>query len=412
MNLWRDRGVSVLHRRTSLGGHRLQTSGLAAGGRCELELVDVVEEALPLAGAALRCLGNHLAGRGRHVAGDVVGVHGEGADLVAELVHGDSARGAPEVLRVVDPTGAPAPEILATTVGVWRAHALAREGRVEEALVQLHALAHDFPGDPRGRGRRVRGWRYNTENHATYAALCGLASRERRRREFMRSALERSEEYERHLLGDTGAELATLSAADLRARARRVFRECAERSREASIGRGLLSTLSPIFVPRTGALGRVASRPMSTIPAFVRSYLPAHALRGRDVSALVGEVVWVHAVDPAVLVELTSEVRDLFEYGNEETTLAERTIPYQTGDRIVSLLLADIGRCLAAGLSPDELRVWYGVQHDPSRRRALALRLRRFADREADAVLSAASGEDGSGIYPEPQSQVRSSSAC
>ena len=99
------------------------------------------------------------------------------------------------------------------------------------------------------------------------------------------------------------------------------------------------------------------------------------ALRSPECVKLVGELYAAAQRAPARVLSLTLETRNVYlpaigpEWllGGDEGSGMQRPVSVSGAEApVLSRLLADVGRRLAAGLTHDELRVTYGLRDDAS----------------------------------------------
>ena len=127
---------------------------------------------------------------------------------------------------------------------------------------------------------------------------------------------------------------------------------------------------------------------MTVVPRLFAEYQAA-APSGETPLEVVADVVVAYARRPAQLVSKMHEVCSLYRLGDEEAEVYGRPRLYQTGDRVVSALLADLARRVYAGLSVAEVRVAYGLVEDEGLRASGQVKMESLRAREMQAYMQA-----------------------
>ncbi|MCB9613161.1 MAG: hypothetical protein H6721_32495 [Sandaracinus sp.] len=382
-------------------GYVMRTKGLARRAGAELEL-DGVPEAFATQGAVvLHQIAGYLADHPAVEDEARVTIGHPDAVLVAHLVAGPSTPSTgvfgsllgreTRTLRVVEPfEGMVHPKTLLATVMLWRARAHIEAGRASDARSELLESLRVFPGVPGRRTEVSMGFPYNWENHLAYAKLGTLTEDPRERERCVADAIARSEEHELFVLGDTSESLHALGRTALIDVARHVAAENVqiEHTFRRDVGQAVALRISPLLRRVDTEEGTLAVRQMTVVPRLFAEYQAA-APSGETPLEVVADVVVAYARRPAQLVSKMHEVCSLYRVGDEEAEVYGRPRLYHPGDRVVSVLLADLARRVYAGLSVSEVRAAYGLVQDEGLRASGQVKLESLRAREMQAYMQA-----------------------
>jgi hypothetical protein len=393
-------------------GFRLRSEGLAERGLPELEMIDVPEARARDAAVVINQVADYVATKSRIEDGQRLAIRAPSGALVATLQAGSpSSSSAPppglfarmfggarttHVQRVHEPLDTMEhPRTLLSTVMLWRARAQIEAGDVEGARRELFASVAYFPGDPGKRSDLFMGFAYNWQNHLSYAALSEISLDDGERRAWMDKALERSEELEQELLGDSAADLARASREDLLAETDRIVTENLRTapSRHPVTG-AVVAFGSPTWRRESTSSGPTVARSMTVLPELFERYyydpLVAVQLRSPSVRAIAVDVLLARRGEPAELALTARDIASIYEGDVAEAPAMVIDPPYyRPGDRLLSLLLADIAKRLFAGLTEAELRAGYGLSQDRGLAQSAALKLAEIDRREGEAYMDA-----------------------
>lgn len=265
-------------------------------------------------------------------------------------------------------------------MALWRAEALRKRGKSGDAEALLRASIDLFPGETRRRDEVRVTFPYNSENHLSYALLSRMAVDGIERSSLLHAAFVRSWSYERATIGDSPGVLAAIEESALARRARDLRDEARRDLDQLVEVAGFVMTRSPLCTPIDAGWGVAAERRMTFIPEFARAYL-AVELSEADTD-LAAEVLSTYARDGVILAHLGTEIRRIYERKNESGPLVGDPIRYLPGDRMLTILLADIARFRSVGLTLGELRAWYGLVDDAAALRRVERALRGLRQRE------------------------------
>lgn len=381
-------------------GFVLRTSGLARHGRPELELDGVPEAGAKHAAVVLNQIANYVVNQSPVQDGETLAIRHSSGALIVRLVAGPEmpAKGvfgrlfgkSVRLQRVVEPVeGMDHPKTMLSTVALWRAASLLAEDSVGEARAALLESVRQFPGVPGQRGELFMGFPFNWQNHLAYAMLGALANDPRERERCFADAFARSEEYELSVIGDSAPSLRALERKTLISIARRIAAENARAVDEVreEVSPSVVMRVSPLRMRVETEGGLLAERRLTILPLLCANYLAAPT---SDVAfELVADVLIAYAGRPGKLALLTEDVRQLYEGGNDEAPVYGQPSPYQTGDRIVSALLADVVRRAYAGLDSAELRASYDLVDDAALRASADAKMNELGAREAEGYVQA-----------------------
>jgi hypothetical protein len=126
---------------------------------------------------------------------------------------------------------------------------------------------------------------------------------------------------------------------------------------------------------------------MTIMPPLFAEYQSAGTVDTGELAQLIADVIATYGDSPARLALMTAEVRELYESGHEEAPTLEQPRAYATGDRLISLFVADVARRAYAGLSMDEVRAVHGLNPDDAARADAEAKMAELAAREDEAYL-------------------------
>ncbi|MEM9864249.1 MAG: hypothetical protein AAF938_21800 [Myxococcota bacterium] len=378
-------------------GFVLQSEGLARHGFPELEMVGIPEAQAKNAAAVINCVADYVVNQRPVRSGERVAITSPHGALIARLVDGTPVpraglRGffgsADRVQRIEEAVDSNAqPKVLLATMMLWRAHGLAEEGRDDAARAELRASIAFFPGSEGKRSGIRMPFAYNWENHLSYALLADLSEGAERARYFD-EALARSEDFELERLGDSHEALQGLSVAAVVRRAEAIGAENAAETKTLAMGPGVTMVTSPIRRRAESEGGVVSEQVMTIVPDFMARYRSAEVGGVQELGALIVEIPRTSSA--GALLSLLEDVRSIFESGNDDApALRSADRAYECGDRIVSMLLADLRRRTFAGLSMRELRAEYGLSEDAPARQTALHKMTDLRLRESGAYMEA-----------------------
>ena len=379
---------------------RLVTTGLAKRKLPELELVGVPLELVRTAAGLLNVVAPYCANERAIKSGESFGSVLHGCLLA---VRGFSVKvGEVDCLRLVDieekSAEAGLPKLALSTLAFLRGQSLVEEER-ESAIACWEASVAMFPGTPTREPSRVeKNGIVNDQNFLSYLALARHAEGEVEQSRWYERALERSVNLWSAEFGTVelpalaGDSVTNLLAALMEGELGTPWGP--ERMKADGLkGADLMSmALAPLVERTEGGF----MQQLSVLPFPFRAYFyespVREALRSPECVKLVGELYAAAQRAPARVMSLTLETRNVYlpaigpEWllGGDEGAGMQRPVAITGAEvPVLSRLLADVGRRLAAGLTHDELRVTYGLREDAS---ALA---------EATRKMNALTGEEG-----------------
>ena len=144
--------------------------------------------------------------------------------------------------------------------------------------------------------------------------------------------------------------------------------------------------LVPIWEP--GATGSTV-RAVCTVPVEVAAYCNGAANRTRlateaTLHELVADAYLKHRTQPGFLLGITAATRHVYLRGGPHGDVRVPVgIPYRPHFKIVSLMVADVARKIAAGLTAEELRAHYGIADGAAPSPGVDEKLNRQAQAEA-----------------------------
>ena len=384
-------------------GFLLRTDGLSQRGVPELEMTHVPEEHAKNAAAVLNSIADYVANHSRVEDGQRVAVTSPHGALIARLAPGPALppqgiwgkmfKNGRRVQRVIEAVDAiEYPKVLLSTMMLWRARALMLDGQNEAARAELLRSIGWFAGDPEKRADLFMGFPYNWENHLAYAALAEISPTEERFG-WLAKAFERSEEFERFVVGDSADELRVLDASEVADRVLEITAENADPAKQLPVASGVTMIASPLRTRVELETEMVADRRMTIVPTLCVQYQSAGTIDSSELCQLITDVIAAHSADAARLAIMTAEIRDIYEGGNDEAPSLGQPRAYRAGDRMVSLLLADVARRSFAGLTLPELRATYGVSSDDTMRKQAEFKMVNLTAREGDAYASIVGGQ-------------------
>lgn len=411
----------------------LQTKGLAARKRAELEMHPVPEEGLRAAAAILNQLAEYTVNR-EEVLPDqdvgfelAVGDEDEPLLLVVRTVHVEGPKrgfvqkllgSGKGTLRVVDsgfrPKGAPSagaspdrdtPREAIATMLVHRARArLARDDR-EGAREELEAALAVCPGvreDEAPLAPRIEGGTalHNAQNHLAYLALAELLpADEPRALELYEAALRRSRRLARAELGGTLAELAATTPEAARAEATRIVTtnlaspslggEGMDALGPPSPGTRLLA--SPVWetTDAPGEGGWVSVRRASLVPAaFAELYFEGPAEAGlRAHGAELAATLFAETREaPFALAWRLRAARHVWVHPFAPVT-APLPAPFHPASGLLSAILVAVARGFRAGGTPEQIAAHLRGEDAPSFTEALT-RLEAWEGEQLSAAIA------------------------
>jgi hypothetical protein len=385
--------------------YRLVTNGLAKFNRREIEVVGVPVELVAGAASLMNEVANYVVNV-KQIEDGKSWAQDYGQTTVAARCFELSSYGQ-DVLRVVDlenqePVEVP-PLTAITAYSYMKALSLQETGDNEQALELLLLSAKIFPGDPNAQHYTVRtGAIINQQNWLTYVALARAIQEDEAR--YFRMALERSPELLRYELG---AEQLPVIAKGALVKDIKFIVEAAQkgpggepwgkRAKDAESAKGadIMSFLiSPIVEPGSdGMISRTVNPAPVPFRAFFYEDPVAGSLRQQDAIDLVADLYAKYRADPIGLVLFTRRVTRLYlgetEPGAVFGVASEGSAPrrsegvaYRPHLKVVSALVADVGRRLAAGMSIPEIRATSGLTSDASLRKTGEAKLAALEERE------------------------------
>jgi hypothetical protein len=386
---------------------RLRTTTLAQVKHPELELADVPKARAEDGARVLDVVARYVAKQHVVAAGELLEIRGPRAALVVGLaVPPDEGKkkkgffsrligGKPEVLRLVEPDESMEhPKTLLSTMSLWRAVSAVAEDEHEVAKELMLDSVKWFPGDPKRRDApQLGGASFNWENHLAYAMLARLD--QENAVDWLDKALSRADTFELDRLGDTAEELAAESRGALIETLGTVLDYNLHHYRVDDEAPGVSMISSPIWLHGVGSQGEpLADRTVSVLPTPFANYYYKGEVAERlasdtELHELLASVVSTHAKkSPARLGMLVDEIRAIYESAEDGEMFDEHTPRYVMGMQILSLLAADAGRRLAAGLTLGELRVLYGLKDDADKRDKALAKMAKLAEAEHEAFLA------------------------
>jgi hypothetical protein len=288
---------------------------------------------------------------------------------------------------------------LATVLYIQAMQKLEGQGDRDTALAELKKAVELYPGDQAARQYQFPRPLVNQGNHLSYLTL---SNEESEKVSWYRAALERSDLVLQYELGC--AELPDRSREELVRDAARLVRaaqqakgaapwgEAKLQEAEASVGAGIMALLpSPIPYPD----GRV----MNVGPVPFRRYFyeqpVAARLLDQDIGELAADIYRQHRRQPIELLVMLRETRWIYlgpvdPYAVHGVPARSRDAPpraplnsdYQAQDKTLGSIVADIGRKLAAGLTPMEIRAVFKLTREPSQVAGAQRKLAKFAEQE------------------------------
>lgn len=390
---------------------RLVTNGLAARKRRELEVVGIPPELAPAAAVALNHVAAYVANEKEIKNGQSFGLRvgpclmvGRGFEAVS---HGQP------VLRLGDisetaATETPPKQVIASTE--WVRGLAVLESDPDTALNRWRQSVDFFPGDPTNAQYRFgEGQVVNQENHLTYLSLARHDSE--RAANWYRMALERSSVALAHELGgplpDAAAREQVIEAAQQLVTA---LQDSAEilplggATTDPSEARG--AELMAMFpAPMVLAFGNTLRRMVSVLPFPFRAYFyespVREQLQNAQVYAVAAELYALAATDPVRVLELTRETRGIYlselealePYGESDNAIPSKVFEYSAAPEVnvqlLSRILADLGRRLAAGLTLDEVRASLDLMNDAALKASAESKQNAQAEQEARYYMAA-----------------------
>lgn len=385
-----NRDIKIEASETGAGVFSLRTRGLSDKRRPELEIAGVPEAALNGAGGVINILAEYTVNDTEVLAdqtvGNVLTVGDDGRKLLlavravaAEPAKGGlwsklTGSGGKGVLRLVDVGAEAAPPLTAVaTMLVHRAAVRLAKDDESGAREELEASIAAFPGVPgAGAAPSIGGadGTYNWQNHLAYLDLAKLAGDDLEAGAArFGEALARSEELARTQLGATleevKAALAKDDEADVAAAASRVLEHNLQVVHRAPGPTPAMATLaSPIWEHDDGRSARRASLLPAALLAVYYEGRAAEGLR-REGAALAARIVVADRERPWRPAWIARATRDL--WISEEAPLLEPIGPSEPAVGLLSLVLADLGRCMQAGATRAELLARYAPRgEEPS----------------------------------------------
>ncbi len=396
----------------------LRTTTLGNVKHPELELADVPKARAEDGARVLDVVARYVAKQHVVAAGELIEIRGPRAALVIGLAaapdEGKKKKGflsrligvKPTVLRIVEPDESMEhPKTLLSTMALWRAVTALAEDEHETAKELMLDSVRWFRGDPKRRDApQLGGASFNWENHLAYAMLARLD--QENAVDWLDKAFARADTFELDRLGDSADELAAESPAALIETLGTVLDHNLHHYRVNEEAPGVSMISSPIWLHGVSSQGEpLADRTVSVLPTTFANYYYKGEVKKRladdsELHRLLASVVLTHAkASPARLGVLVDEIRAIYESAEDGEMFDEQTPPYVLGMQILSLLAADAGRRLAAGLTLGELRVLYGLKEDDGKREKALAKMAKLANAEHEAFL--ATMEDQPGEHDE-----------
>lgn len=376
-----NRSIKIEASETSPGFYLLRSRGLADKRRAELEITGVPEAALSAAGGIINILAQYSVDKAEVLAGQNVGnvlaIGDEARELllVVRTVEAEKAKGGlwskiagagKGVLRLVDVDGpdTAAPRTALATMLVHRAAVRRAKGDDEGARTELEAAVLTFPGEP-GAGSPpsidgvdgVLDW----QNHLAYLDLAALAGDDAdAAAAHFGEALVRSDELARRELGATAAAVQALGEAEIEREAKRVLaHNLGDIRRGPGPTDALVTVASPLWrLGDDGASVRHAALVPAAMLGLYYEGAAAEAL-ARDGVTLVTRILAAPGSPRWRAAWLARGSREI--WLDESAPVLERIepAPAHPAAGIVSLVLADVGRCLRAGATIEEILARY-----------------------------------------------------
>lgn len=400
-----------VHPNESGDGLRLRTSGLAQVKHPELELIEIPEEQADAAAALLRTVAGYVQQQRLVAAGELLTLAGPRAAMVVGLEAAPAPKGEkkgffkqlfagpPSVLRLIEPDASMTyPKTLLATLRLWRA-ATWMEEEPDRAKEELLASIEYFPGDPARRTETPQlGAAFNWENHLGYALLAQLDPE--RALHWLEQAFARADSMEFDRLGDSVDDLAAEKRKHLLETVSVIIEHNLDSYREEEEAPGVVMVSSPIWLHAYDRHGEsVAQRTVTVLPELFADYyyrgkVAKRLQKDKGLHEIVVDAVQKHGATPWKLALMVQEIRKLYEEGENDQMIDASVPDYMPGTQILSLLLADLGRRLAAGTSDDELRAAYGLTDDEAAAETAHKKLAKLEEREAKAYLAMMAEDD------------------
>lgn len=377
-----NRDIKIEASETGAGTFTLRTRGLADRRRPELEIAGVPEAALNGAGGVINMLAEYTVNDAEVLAdqtvGNVLAVGDDGRKLLLAVraVAAEPARGglwskltggSKGVLRLVDVTessGAPLTAI--ATMLVHRAAVRLAKDDEAGAREELAAAVAVFPGVPAaGEAPSIggAGGVYNWQNHLAYLELAKLAGDDvDAAAARFGEAITRSPELARRELGAAVDVITRVDDAAFSAAAKRIVEHNLSAAHRGPGPTAEMMTLaSPIWELEDGMSSRRASLLPAALLTLYYGGTTAERLL-REGPELVTKLLARDRATPWRPAWVARETRHL--WISEEAPLLESIGAAQPADGLVSLVLADVARCFAAGATDAEVVARYGARGD------------------------------------------------
>lgn len=376
-----NRSIKIEASETSPGSYVLRSRGLADKRRAELEIAGVPEAALSAAGGIINILAQYTVDKAEVLAGQNVGntlVIGDEARkllLVVRTVEAEKpkgglwskiAGGGKGVLRLVDVDGpdAAAPRTALATMLVHRAAVRRAKGDDEGARAELQAAVLTFPGEPdAGSPPSIDGVEgvLDWQNHLAYLDLASLAGDDLgEAAAYYGEALVRSDELARRELGATASAVQALGEGDIAREAARILaHNLGDIRRGPGPSDALVTVASPLWqLAEDGVSVRHAALVPAAMMGLYYEGAAAEAL-ARDGVSLVTRILAPPGGRRWRAAWLARASREI--WLDESAPALERIEPAPAAPAagLVSLVLADLGRCLRAAATSEEILARY-----------------------------------------------------
>jgi len=364
----------------------LKTEGLAAIGRDELCITAVPEAHVREAGAVLNLVAGYVANEKAVGDEELVGMPHDGGLLAVRLVREEEPTSGflgifgrkPGRQRIVDgwDESNGVPWIALSTLLLWQAKDATDAGDAEQAAALMEAslgLVTPAKGevpDP--------GMPYNAGG--ALAAL-GLAELQpERRRSWLEEAFQRSTVAQVQTLGDTLEDLEKRSASKLRASSLTLL-SAQLTNQDAQAGGPVVMFVGPLAAHGDGLL---MDRTVLPKPLYEPLTQTHDALRSEPVRALAAKVAaeW----DPVDVLEATVSTRELYGDSPMPVETGERWV---VGMRLLSLVLAHLGVCLAGGADVEDLPAVFDEPAPEGAAERIAQAFAAFEERKSQAMMAA-----------------------
>lgn len=378
-----NRDIKIEATETGAGVFTLRTRGLSDKRRPELEIAGVPEAALNGAGGVINILAEYTVNDAEVLAdqtvGNVltVGDHGRKLLLAVRAVAAERARGglwsklvgggSKGVLRLVDVGSDGGPPLTAVaTMLVHRAAVRLAKDDESGAREELEAAAAAFPGAPgAGTAPTIAGadGTYNWQNHLAHLDLAKLAGDDLEAgAAHFGEAVARSERLARAQLGATVEELVAalpaLGEVELAATASRIIEHNLQAAHRTPGPTPEMATLaSPIWEHDDGRSARRASLQPAALLALYYEGRAAEGLR-REGKELVTQILVADRDRPWRPAWIARATREL--WISDQAPLLEPLGSSEPVSGLVSLVLADVARCMQAGATRTEILARYG----------------------------------------------------